>query len=269
MINPIVVGVDGSSGSLWAVEWAADEAKLRNVPLLLVHATPMLIRAGMLSAAGYERLEADRQAMLDRARADALRRVPGLAVEVRAVAADPGAALVAAGEHAQMLVVGARGVGGFEGLLLGSVSLFAASHATCPIVTMPASSLARRLEHGNVVLGVDERHSSSHAIGWAFEEADRRSAELVAMHGVNGFGAPWQEIGEQLELAEALAGWEPKYPGLDVTRRVVPVSPARALVEMSERAALIVLGARRPSTGFGMALGRVNHTVLNHAHCPT
>lgn len=268
MTKPIAVGVDGSSGARRAVAWAAREAVLRNAPLLLVHASKMLVRGGSLSEAARERLEAERRALLDRARAQVLKDAPRLVVDVRVAAADPGVELVEAAEQAQLLVVGARGTGGFEGLLLGSVSLYAAAHAGCPIVTMPAVA-ATVHERAPVVLGVDEIHDAGPAVGWAFEEADRRAADLVVLHGVKGgFGAPRQEIGEQMELAEAVAGWEPKYPGLRVLHRVVPQSPAKALVEASEQASMVVVGARRRHGIAGMALGRVNHAVLHHARSP-
>jgi nucleotide-binding universal stress UspA family protein len=116
---------------------------------------------------------------------------------------------------------------------------------------------------------VDETHDAGPAIGWAFEEADRRGADLIVLHAVkSGYGAPRQEIGEQMELAEAVAGWEPKYPGLRVVHQVVPKSPAKALVEASENASLVVVGARRRHGIVGMALGRVNHAVLHHARSP-
>jgi nucleotide-binding universal stress UspA family protein len=268
MTKPIVVGVDGSQGAEQAVAWATREAVLRDAPLLLVHASKMLVRDGSLSEDAYGRLEAERQAMLGRARARVLKDAPGLVVDLRVAAGDPGFELVATADQAQLLVVGARGTGGFERLLLGSVSLYAAAHAGCPIVTMPTIATVVH-ERAPVVLGADEKHDAGPAIGWAFEEADRRGADLVVLHGVTGgYGAPRQEIGEQLELAEAVAGWEPKFPGLRVVHQVVPKSPAKALVEASETASLLVVGARRRHGIVGMALGRVNHAVLHHSRSP-
>lgn len=266
MTNLIVVGIDGSDGAVPALDWAADEARLRNAPMLLLHASRALIRDGALTEDGYDRLEAVRANMLDAARTHVLRRAPGLDVHVQTAAAEPGSALVAVSERARLVVVGARGTSGFDGLLLGSVSLHTAAHARCPVAVMPHAVLPD--PGGPVVLGVDERHQESEAIGWAFAEADRRGSGLVAVHGVHGFGAPGQRIGEEMELAEALAGWTSKYPDVPCEQRIVPVKAGSALVEASRGAAVTVVGAGRRDGRPGMALGRVNHAVLHHAGSP-
>ncbi len=226
----------------------------------------MLVRGGALTDDGYARLEAERTHLLESGRDRILRRHPGLTVTLRLAPTDPGHALVEAGEEAGMVVVGARGIGGFDRLLLGSVSLHTAAHARCPVVIIPVGH--RPSDDRRIVLGVDEVHAARAATGWAFAEADRRGVPLVALHGVDGFGAPGQRVGELTELAEALAGWTPEYPDLKVTHEASPAGAARALIEASEHAALVVVGARRRRSGIGMALGRVNHAVIHHARCP-
>ena len=124
---PVVVGVDGSPCSLDAARVAAHEAALREVPLVVAHARPILLspyapgRAAppLLRPAG----EVDPTHESAEQVADELRRDhPGLEVSLDLRDDDPPRALTDAGRHGQLLVVGSRGLGAFRGMLLGSVS---------------------------------------------------------------------------------------------------------------------------------------------------
>lgn len=136
----IVVGVDGSDTSRRALRWAADEAGLRDAELHVVHAwevTPpgvgIGLAGGTLSPAPDARhTEADHlvtQVVEEELGGEApahLRRSIG-----RGTATD---VLLDAAKGADLLVVGSRGLGGFAGLLLGSVSMKMAHHVSCPLV---------------------------------------------------------------------------------------------------------------------------------------
>lgn len=138
----IVVGVDGSEGSIRALAWAAEEAHLRHAELEVVHAAgygpwydpDLLITQAEIDAwltAGATVIEA------------ALQQVPGLdGLRIRReTPADLAArALITASKDADLLVVGSRGHGGFTGLLLGSVSNACVHHAACPVVVVRAWS---------------------------------------------------------------------------------------------------------------------------------
>ncbi len=136
----IVVGVDGSDSSVLALRWAADEARLRQATLDVVHAwTDSGVGAGTHASAFSVDLDGAQQA----ARAalddvlDTASLSPDLRIE-RHVVMGPGATVlldVAAG--ADLLVVGTRGRGGVAGLLLGSVSHACIKEATCPVVVVP------------------------------------------------------------------------------------------------------------------------------------
>lgn len=134
----IVVGVDGSEHAARALDWAVDEAKLRNAGLQLVTAWHV---PAMAYGAGYGPVIAP---PLDDGLRDAAEKVSAAAaekaraagIEVRA-SVHQGQAADALLEHAasaDLLVVGSRGHGGFVGLLLGSVSAQCAHHAPCPLV---------------------------------------------------------------------------------------------------------------------------------------
>jgi nucleotide-binding universal stress UspA family protein len=69
-------------------------------------------------------------------------------------------------------------------------------------------------------------------------------------------------------LAEALAGVEEEFPDVDVTREAVPLRPEDVLVDASESASLLVVGARGRNPFARLLLGSVSQHVLQHAHCP-
>ncbi len=126
----IVVGVDGSSPSIEALAWAATEARLRGARLEILHAS--FYRRQMLEL--YPSAAADEEAVLDRALAWAQAAEPTVEVVARQAGPPAAKALVDASDGAEMLVVGSRGLGGFDGLLTGSVSNQCAHHARCPVV---------------------------------------------------------------------------------------------------------------------------------------
>jgi nucleotide-binding universal stress UspA family protein len=150
-MGTIVVGVDGSEGSLAALRFALAEARLREDAVVLVHAWtlplteapgPFLLEMPMSGGISIQDLRADLTGAAQEGLAAALREVgdaaDGLEVECRPVEGRPADSLVEASEGADLLVVGSRGHGTVGGLLLGSVSQQCAQHARCPVVIVPA-----------------------------------------------------------------------------------------------------------------------------------
>lgn len=139
----IVVGVDGSKGARMALGWAASEAHLRGATLDVVFAWGdigvRLAREGGWAKAVTTDME--KQAADDLVReelAAVLGDAPQDEVHVITCAGEASEALIGASEEADLLVVGSRGTGGFQGLLLGSVSQKCIQHARCPVVVIPA-----------------------------------------------------------------------------------------------------------------------------------
>ena len=132
MTGVVVVGVDGSEGAGAALTWAADEAKLRGTRLRAVHVWSYLDQAGEAFDPTYG--EDDALRLLQQA-------VAGLGgdvdLELKTVCDLPARGLLDSAQDADLLVVGARGMGGFQGLLLGSASQQVAQHAPCPVVIVP------------------------------------------------------------------------------------------------------------------------------------
>jgi nucleotide-binding universal stress UspA family protein len=130
----IVVGVDGSDAAGRALDWAASEAIRRGEPLHLVAAWTVPLSLGYSFASSGPRVRDAAREALEQAAAEVRRRAPDLTLTTEAVELSPGPALVAAAKGADLLVVGSRGLGGFQGLLLGSVSQYCARHAECSVV---------------------------------------------------------------------------------------------------------------------------------------
>jgi nucleotide-binding universal stress UspA family protein len=143
-MNEIVVGVDGSEESRAALDWAVEEGRLRQAPVLAIHAweVPMvpaptgLVPPSVEVVGDLTELREDAASLVEMM----VREIAGDAadVEIRPLTVEdkPVNALLDAAERndAQMIVVGSRGHGGFVSLLIGSTSDQVARHATCPVV---------------------------------------------------------------------------------------------------------------------------------------
>ncbi len=136
----IVAGVDGSENSLDALRWAAKEARLRNQVLHAVgtFTTPIMSTGYEVAVPDSADLESASETML-RAAVDTVRAsgdLDGVEVTTEVIEGHAGERLIALSKEAELLVVGARGHGGFMGLLLGSVTTYVVNHAVCPVVVV-------------------------------------------------------------------------------------------------------------------------------------
>ena len=142
-MKQIVVGVDGSENSKRALAWAVEEARLRRTGLCVLHAWHQVYASGYpLAPIAYDPEiyeKAAQELLADMLDAVDTSSVAG-PVETKLVQSGAATALIAAGHEAELLVVGARGSGGFLGLVLGSVATQVTSHAPCPVVVVPHDS---------------------------------------------------------------------------------------------------------------------------------
>ncbi|MBP2368149.1 universal stress protein [Pseudonocardia parietis] len=279
--GPVLVGVDGSESAADAVRWAATEAAARGTGLRLVSVfTPLPARhlhdMG-LSAAYDQQVRATTAETLDTAVELAGHTAPEVVTEAEVVTGYPAPVLVEESAHAALTVVGSRGLGGFSGLLIGSVAVALAARGQSPVVVVRGDHSEWAGGDRPVVVGIDGSPTSEKAVAAAFEEATLRSAPLVAVH--SWLDVVLQPAGtmlnrdavqaeEQSVLAERLAGWEQDFPDVELRRTVVEDRPARALITASESAQLVVVGTRGRGGVAGLLLGSVSHALLHHAQCP-
>ena len=281
----LVIGLDGSDRDETCIVWGAMIAARRQRPLHLLQAHDVGDDFGMIdpSALGGvihdPTLVADDTAHVDRALALVRERWP----EVEVTAGTPWLraeqALIDASRSAYLIVVGSQPRSGLDRLLLGRTSLATVSHASCPVVIIPAGSPPD--PQGPVMVGVDGSEQSALALARAFDIADSRGRPLVAVatwhvQVVDGVvvttpGTPAYEqvVATQRESVERLvAPLRERHPGVEVEIRVVQGKPARTLVAEAADAVLLVVGSRGRGGFRGMLLGSVSHEVLERATCP-
>ncbi|WP_169946399.1 universal stress protein [Microbispora sp. H11081] len=274
----IVVGVDGSQAGLAAAAWAAREAALRRVPLRIANAIPAWACSSTqegryASVAAWMRDGA--AAVLAAAAERAGREAPEVEADTAILAGDPRPALIEAAADADLLVLGNHGLGGFRGLLLGSVAYGVAGHAPCDVVVVREGPAAPRPE---IVVGFDGSAASEKVLDFAFAEAALRGSGLRVVHAYSPLDAgggfapiPDDFDDEKIEarmVKEALSGRRALYPDVKVVEEVVQSHPVDALRHASADAELLVIGSHGKGGFSGLLLGSVCQAMLQHARCP-
>ncbi|MEV0283527.1 universal stress protein [Kribbella sp. NPDC050820] len=282
-LAPIVVGYDGSPPSLDALRWATTVAARELAPLKIVEAFELVVysRPSPGQVVPLEALRTAREKGLS-ALAEGIRlQQPGLVVETVLAGGPAAEAVLAEAEQARLIVLGSRGLGGWSGLLVGSVAVQVTTHAQCPVVVIPPDLRPHAHEGPTVVVGVDGSKASARAIEFAFDQAEAMHAHVVALHAwtspfltyANGasmlqFDAHKVEDESRLLVAESVAGAVADHPDVAWTTELVSGSAARALVRRSESADLVVVGSRGRGGFTGLLLGSVSQSVLHHTQCP-
>ncbi|MBW3605581.1 MAG: universal stress protein [Actinobacteria bacterium] len=291
----ILVGIDGSAHADRALAWALREAALRSAPLRVLNAFRVHELAG---AFGRKVSVEDERAEATQMVEEALARVTGDAatesVEIETTAVTGRGAADAILRHrgeADLIVVGSRGLGGFPGLLLGSVGQQVAAHADVPVAVIPTAEDAGRPDHHGtrpIVVGVDGSDASVRALRWALDEARLRRVKVTAVYAYRTLrdGAPFDAFAsiEQAQLDElqqhandtALRKLDTLLEdagntdgGVEVDRRVEPGSPAKVLIsDAADEDTMLVVGSRGRGGFKGLLLGSVSQQCLHHARGP-
>jgi nucleotide-binding universal stress UspA family protein len=135
--GPVVVGVDGSAHSEPAITMAFEEAALRGVELVATHAwADVDLHAPFPSDNDWSTVVERETALLSESLAGRAEEFPDVKVRPVVVMDDPVRNLREQAEHAQLLMVGSRGRGGFTSMLLGSTSRALVHTVTCPLIVV-------------------------------------------------------------------------------------------------------------------------------------
>jgi len=273
----VVAGVDGSPASVTAARWAAQQAHHRRQTLHVMHAfraTPSVFSGRDYASDTAALARAEGALMLAQVSAELRVRVPGVQISMTLARADPRLSLVGASAGAALTVLG-RHRRGSRREHLGSVASHVAAHGCSPVAVIPQDT---GHPDGPVLLGVDGSAGCHAAMGYAFDEAHARGADLFALHArddpaVQGLGRrPVLDAAEGREehavLAEQLAGWQEKYPDVTVRQYVVWGRPGPALLWYAQTAPLhpqmIVIGGHGRGGLAGFLPGSTGHTLLGH-----
>jgi len=292
-VRPVVAGVDGSATSVAAAAHAAWQAHRRGLPLHVVacHGPGAAARA-------------QAQALVDEMVDRALATAPDLDVTGQVVAGRAAATLADLSADAALLVVGARGRGGFTGLLLGSVSTHLAAHSVCPVIVirpeggpidpyttadLTVVELSAAPPPWPVVVGIDGRPESAAAVEFAMDEAAARGAPLVALSAwwmppVNRLGpvgarpprrptpptdAHTVEQDVRQMLIEATADARARHPDVTVDLRPAKApNPSVALLDASTEAGLLVVSRHDGNVLTRRLFSSVGDAAVREAPCP-
>jgi nucleotide-binding universal stress UspA family protein len=142
----IIVGIDGSQGSQFALQWAMREAALHNAVLEAVLCWPVDVWTGMVELFFPVELGADPEAILKDAVEDVAQRTgfDAARIATRVVPEHPIAGLLRTVGNADVLVVGSSGHGVIAGALLGSISRAVVLHAPCTVIVVPTETQRRQ-----------------------------------------------------------------------------------------------------------------------------
>ena len=269
-MGEIIIGIDGSDGSRAALRWAARTAAARGAGLRAVAAWQY--PASAVTPAGPARLPGPEE--MDERSCDGARAVIREELEADAdrveVEAGRGPAAsvlldVAARADADMLVVGARGRGGFAGLLLGSVSQECVEHSPCPVVVLRGEPDSA---DGPIVVGLDGSEGATRALDWAIDLAEATGATIVAVH------APMLGANNAMMDAarEALERWCAPIGARAVSHEMrIEQGDARTVLEQvadEAGASLLVVGTRGLGAVRGLLLGSVAGYIARYSERP-
>lgn len=275
----MVVGVDGSPGSNHALAWAAERTdQFGLIRPVVTWQYPWWAVAGPLTVSSIPVY--DELADLAAKHADEMvSSVPEhLRGPVTVLQSAAGPTLVELSADASLLVVGTRGRGSVADKLLGSVSCHAVAHASVPVAVVPACAPLDS-PHGRVVVGIDGSKNSIQALAWALRTA-RQEQVVEVVHTWNYVMAAFPEapsipvehfqVAAEETMERTIVAAEEAAGGTrcEIMKTIVEGDPRLVLKEASEKADLLVLGARG-HRGFAHAvLGSVT-TALVHQPATT
>jgi nucleotide-binding universal stress UspA family protein len=275
----VAVGVGGGDASWSTLAWAVDDAAVVGGRLLVCHVcspdSPLASVRGRPSMATVELADPS----LARAIAAAQTRLGGHRVELIVATGHVGAALAAAADRADLLVVGAPRHSGW--VQRSSTTHHVITHAHCPtVVVRPVTSRTHGPFAGHVVVGVDGSTGARAALEFGFEYAGSHRLPLAAVHvGPHDHEDIWfdettlethvVDVSEGLVLlADEVDPWRLKYPSVAVKRALYSGRPLPGLLRAASGARLLVVGDQGRGPTVRAFIGSVAHGAVDRAHCP-
>lgn len=275
----VVVGLGATREASPELDWAAREAHTRGRPLHVLRAydlsditLPWDTSLDTRVMGGLRRADDE---LVRTAVVHARRLVPELLVWGEVVEGAAADVLRAASVQAELTVLGSRRLNAFNSAIIGSVSAVVAASAAGPVVVVGGAADEPNPD-AEVVVGIDGSAETDSVIAFAFDYASRHHRTLRAVYCwspdllATMQWRPEPPVPQRADrwLAEAVAGWQEKYPDVGVRRAVVRDFPVAGLLAESAGQDLIVVGSHSTHPRIGALLGSVSQGVLHHARCP-
>ncbi len=266
--KPVIVGYDGSEASRRAVLWAVHHAASAGLSLVVMHCWMTLSQSsdlGTLTDVGDSALQTAAERTAAQGLDLAKQAEPGVTVSVHLVVGHPSEVFTRASHDASLLVTGSRGLGGFKGLLIGSVSLHLAACASCPVAIVRTE----RLGQGGVLVALDGSSQSLKALLVARDLAKARTVPLNLLH-VRPYSRyaitrpPVSESGSDPVIQQALDLLDDDTDVTVVEDSLSGPTVPRIIVLHAQKASCVVLGAKGHNT-LDVRLGSTVHAVLHYA----
>jgi nucleotide-binding universal stress UspA family protein len=283
--HSIVVGFDGSVAAESAVDWAAAQAKQRGVGLRVVAAVSWPYNGIDKGAA----IPIDTHQLAHDLAADGRQRARKLLDESDITAVgrpdDAANALVDESESAELVVVGHPSRSRLGQVFMGSVVYPVIAHAACDVAVVPDGNVGLPGPRHPVMVGIDGSQTALKAVDRAAEEAHRWGASLEIVQTwslamVTAWSGPLAGttvldknanfFGKQARESVATAAAQARALHQDQAddTHVQEEQPARALVDLSGTAGLLVVGSRGLGRFDRLLLGSVSRYVIAHATVP-
>lgn len=260
----VTVVVDGSSSGWDALDWAAADADVRDRALRIVHVITWpwsLDPFGNLTVGIADRqVRETAQSVLDEAVERARSVAPSLQITAQLQVADQGTSVRPRGPDDMIVVDRQLRVGR---LAPGSARRLALRSSVPVTVVKLADAESHGPSTGRVLVGLDGETGTRAILDFAFRAARRRGIGLTVLHAA---GIRDQAAGDA--VANTLRLWQLAFPDVSVRVKIVPGSPAQALVDESSGAALVVLGSPKHGRVHQALFGSVAGDVLRYAGSP-
>ncbi|MGB3184620.1 MAG: universal stress protein [Ornithinimicrobium sp.] len=273
----VVVGVDGTAGSLGALRYAAEQARIHQCGLLIVHVglryDPTLSVLPQIS----HHIDVAGRAILAQTAKEVERYAPGVEVTTLLRQGSRITELVECAAPERLLVLGRETQHGLERLIFGTTAAVAA-RTSVPTTIVP-SDWEIPSQMGSVVVGMRQAEASEVLFGAAFEIAAHHEVDVVVVYASKvpdayldliescRRGFEWKAAGHEL-VDSGVAEWRDRYPQVPVTVRVVEDWPSEALLSAGDSAGLIVLFRQSSHQGLGAHLGSTARVLIGSARCP-
>ena len=258
---PVVVGVDDSAQSLSAVRLAAREAAAHRRRLRIVHAFNWVADP---STPLDDELREPAERLLNRAAGAATEVEPELRLSCALIEGPALTTLLRESGSAALIVLGDGELSTDDYVPIEALSVQVAARAGCSVLV----AREQLPQPGPVLVGIDCGAGTPNALGFAFDAAAWRGAELVVLRireeDESSRSSDWSAAEE---LAAAVAPWQRKYPAVRLTQRVRTGDAKELLVEESRSAEIVVVSMRGGQPWRSM-LGALSQALLYHSPAP-